>query len=1281
MDIRLVAYKRDVLPTEGEVNGGSFFTNYGQIEVINLINFPSGDATDYYQQGMRVYTYESELIGVITYVFPTNIRVSGRNAGISVNTGQSLKVQKINTFDLDLQDNPSVSLNFQFTDTQEPEKRKASYSQTFKLPFTDVNNDFFNNWYNLNTENWNYTTRSNDEQLVEAALYVGTTPVFEGVLQLKKVYTKKGLYEVVLLSNSASLVNRMGNKSVQEAFFNAFFPNKWKFEYNYDNIVRSWDGSTDLFVNLDGESFRDTAANVQKVMFPMQVNNPGFIYPQDTGLTVSQTNRYMRMSQTDINIMVAITFGLFSAQEYAVPIHQFKPAIQIREVLKKIIFSNGFTYTSTFIDSTYFGRLFMTTCNHKGQPHAEVVPTPGMVDGQASAGWRFEDGVTTEQIYMQTLGAGTCTASPWVVMLVNDKTPSPDWAEYPNDPNNLWNLGWNGFLRTDDNMTSVFLETSATTFNLKACSGTAAFKYKVEAVDPSNGNVLTQFTTFPPDTNAGSITTSSSGTVNASVQQTCDISNVPIGMLAKVSVRLANIERVNPSFDPTIKWGFVDISYNNLRSVLIVEWTGSFDNVYNKTVDVIGGIDPDLTQKDFVKDMIKRFNLVIVPDREDPTNLLIEPYNTFMASGEIRDWSDKLDLSKEVMVKDTLSLQKATQTWTDSEDDDVKNKSIKEFAPDLNVWGHVTLNNTRNEFASGESKYESIFSPYLNEEVFSTLQGGPTAMPRMLVQYETSYEKEDNVYVDVTSPKTKPKLFYYSGTKTNAFDDPAQEYYLHQFTTQLQTYPGGVIAHAFTEFPLCTPFELTVAGTNEGTIGITTKALQWSTQPPELADSPMFNFSPIIAYQTYGDLYNTYWAKFNNLIYDENTRIVECFLNLNTVDIFQFGFNDEIFIKDQYYQILELKNYQVGAKVSTKAVLMTLRDEFVGTCTDCDYVVATVTVNGTDTNSWGNRYLWCPQTDTDCISQASPPPVTLDLAGGASYIGTQTTKVCCDCQQGLFTEIYPDLPYVENGVTYYPFSQWNPGFGFCMPAANSLPTQLADIYRVRNLIRKPGTKRFINSILGGYGRSLSTGTNRDKFSYNILPEFGDDIKIQYKANSKTLGPLTGESHRLILLGRTTGTTKSYAYINGESLSEPLYIPFNSIVNIRVKGISTVIGGSSSTFPLGSTEAFAYYTAFKNEGDDTHTVTQLGTVNGTSEYDLLESGKSSTCTLEIDSGDDKSIRFGIKDADADAERMWQLTVEYDVNFVPNMERSIDANYALYQDGNTIGYENETYMIWN
>ena len=103
-------------------------------------------------------------------------------------------------FELDLQEAPNVSLNFQFSDIKEPETRKGSYSQTFKLPFTDNNNSFFQNWYevNLDTLVFNTTTK------FDAIIYVGTVPQFEGSLQLKAVYQKAQIYEVVLMSSSST---------------------------------------------------------------------------------------------------------------------------------------------------------------------------------------------------------------------------------------------------------------------------------------------------------------------------------------------------------------------------------------------------------------------------------------------------------------------------------------------------------------------------------------------------------------------------------------------------------------------------------------------------------------------------------------------------------------------------------------------------------------------------------------------------------------------------------------------------------------------------------------------------------------------------------------------------------------------------------------------------------------------------------------------------------------------------------------------------------------------
>ena len=81
-----------------------------------------------------------------------------------------------------------------------------------------------------------------------------------------------------------------------------------------------------------------------------------------------------------------------------------------------------------------------------------------------------------------------------------------------------------------------------------------------------------------------------------------------------------------------IRWGYVDLNgAPSMRSKLEVVWTGYFGNVYGKTVNTMAGIDPSLKQKDFLRDMMQRFNLVIVPDNTNPSHLYIEPYDTFTA--------------------------------------------------------------------------------------------------------------------------------------------------------------------------------------------------------------------------------------------------------------------------------------------------------------------------------------------------------------------------------------------------------------------------------------------------------------------------------------------------------------------------------------------------------------------------------------------------------------------------------------------------------------------------
>ena len=82
------------------------------------------------------------------------------------------------------------------------------------------------------------------------------------------------------------------------------------------------------------------------------------------------------MSQTDIdNINASFDFGqgIYEIWNLTVNIDQLRPAIQLKELINKIMARAGFSYTSNFIDGSYFGKLYMTLGNKLG---TSVLPVP-----------------------------------------------------------------------------------------------------------------------------------------------------------------------------------------------------------------------------------------------------------------------------------------------------------------------------------------------------------------------------------------------------------------------------------------------------------------------------------------------------------------------------------------------------------------------------------------------------------------------------------------------------------------------------------------------------------------------------------------------------------------------------------------------------------------------------------------------------------------------------------------------------------------------------------------
>lgn len=1199
---------------------------------------------------------------------------------------------KLTAYDLDLQEEPNIALNFQFADIKEPEKRKGSYSQTFKLPFTQANDEFFQTWYNVNLQAPVFDTRTR----FPGTLFYGTVPQFEGFIQLKAVYLKAELYEITLMSNASNLFTNIGNKKVQDILVDSTTgipTRRWNHNINYSNILSSWNGSVPAFTSVTGYNFQDSVSNVQEILYPMSITDTNFRFR-------AGSNEYLDMSQEDVeNVDLYPTYE--DVAQHAVNITNLRPAVQLRAVLKMIIAQAGFSYSSAFLNGAYFGRLFMTTSTEEVFGRAPVVGSGGEETGQMVVG-------NTDSISISYSSGGsglnTCaynsydTFSGYNWKLVEANTTSPTSSDYdiPDDPLGLWTagLGNNFITKTDTNMTSMVFSflfrasgvmTCGWAQNYADCNNedlnvscwpwqsTNYITVQTKAVhyDPVTGtnlgDVEGSWATQEVLMNAGGYNYNQDYSNADYLNMSMNLWNVPIGGSARIYVRVVdwerriatsgNAEAVSMSIG-ALYGDFNDDNFGGLRYILRYSWTGYGSNIYNREVDMWSAIGGKMTQKDFLKELISRFNLVIIPDPKDQNKLLIEPYNDFMAGGDIKDWTDKLDTSKEIVIKDTTSLQKRNIMMNDLPDNDLMNRAIAEEAPSLDVYGKIDITVTNNDFAKGEMKNKPLFSPYINQKVFQTDDDQDiTHIRNMAVQYEWTTQKVEGGYEKVLET-TAPKLFYYCGTTTNVdcVDDGSDEpnrYFLHQIAY------SSVTAHKFTYYPLCSPWDLQPTGTpGQSTIDQNSISLYWNQNGPLCGGVEVFNYLQFSAIPTQS-LYHRYWAQFFNTIYHEDARLMECYMQLNPVDIINFRFSDQIFIKNNYWRILDIKNYQVGQKVSSKVTFIKQGDVYAGACAGANFVVGQMS-NGN--NNWLGLYVWCPLDNSSC---------TPTMIGG-DYSGWYTDEESCLCVGGTFQAI------PEDSADYFD------GAGICKPNENSPAPREKNWLNFRSIFSNTGDlKSILNGKIAGLKAPFVVGSDRTKWSNSLMTKkFPNDIVIKYRTNKILATDVRGESHKLILMGETVSTKRSFAYPEGKKINGKLQIPPNANVLMRVNAIVTVIGGTNATYTVGATEGLSYYTGFVSHGGAPR---QLGTIGGEKDWDIRDTGIGIVSTaLHITVEENGMISFGLDDTESKCRRLWELTVEYEVNLIAALDDSSGYNptdYALYQNGNIILVQNGDYLLWN
>ena len=283
----------------------------------------------------------------------------------------------------------------------------------------------------------------------------------------------------------------------------------------------------------------------------------------------------------------------------------------------------------------------------------------------------------------------------------------------------------------------------------------------------------------------------------------------------------------------------------------------------------------ELEQWDFLKGILTMFNLVTIPDKDNPDNIIIEPYvDTFInnTSKEL-NWTDKIDIS-EMKLEPLTDLNRNTLFKYVEDEDDYAFQNYKEATSGF-LYGSMEYDAT-NEFNILEGTEEIEASPFA-ATVIKSLE------PVSLVNFVTPAMYSMNG--DGTSEPfdNSPRIFYNRGLFGGvSYYIPAQN-----GQTEQQAVEYGYFSHL--------RFSLQNAGARDLNFGI----------------QQLF---PNVFGGTVNNLYNLYWADYLNELYDINTRVMTIKVNLNSSDLNTFQFNQRVFIKNRLFRVnkIDYKPYDLS---------------------------------------------------------------------------------------------------------------------------------------------------------------------------------------------------------------------------------------------------------------------------------------------------------------------------------------------------------------------------------
>lgn len=340
---------------------------------------------------------------------------------------------------------------------------------------------------------------------------------------------------------------------------------------------------------------------------------------------------------------------------------------------------------------------------------------------------------------------------------------------------------------------------------------------------------------------------------------------------------------------------------------------------YGDEVNFAKIMSKDIKQIDFLASIAKKFNLLFIPNPVNPKELLIEPYDYYIGTGDIYDWSDKLAVDKGYSVEPALNFIESELIMTDKEDGDAGNKSYKDKFD--RIYGENKVYNPT-EFKSSTKTIDTIFSPQIvskwDVDVTNPKVGNiglPLAINYVEGTSTLSGDDDNEVNINIfEGVKTKPKLFYHCGNFSPFLDAYGELIQTPFSSTNYTTWypkiqrPGSTQINTLALAKRLPVVSHTIPTGNPDSNKINNDSaciLFGSEQPVNLAGIPTYNT------YTDNDVYSLYYENRINNLFNPQTRFFKGKFDLKLNDVKNLKPNDIIKLNGQYFTWNKIAGYDL----------------------------------------------------------------------------------------------------------------------------------------------------------------------------------------------------------------------------------------------------------------------------------------------------------------------------------------------------------------------------------